>query len=73
MTIPVLLNDSDADGDPLTILSAVNPSQGTVRVDAGTLVYTSARRFTGVVSFTYKIGDGRGGTASATVRVTVTN
>ena len=73
MTIPVLLNDSDADGDPLTILSTESPAQGSVRVNGGTLVYTSAKKFTGQVSFAYKIGDGRGGTATATVIVTVTN
>jgi len=72
VTIPVLQNDTDADGDPLTILSTGTPSMGTVRVSGGTLVYTSSRR-TGQVAFTYEISDGRGGTATATVRVTVTN
>jgi PKD repeat protein len=72
VTIPVLLNDSDADGDPLTILSTTSPQSGTVSVNGGTLVYTSGRR-SGQYSFTYKISDGRGGTATATVRVSVTN
>jgi hypothetical protein len=72
VTIPVLLNDSDADDDPLTILSASNPLQGSVSVSGGTLVYTSSKSM-GQFSFTYQISDGRGGTATATVTVTVTN
>jgi hypothetical protein len=72
VTIPVLMNDFDPDGDRLSILSSGTPWLGTVRVSGGSLIYTSSRR-TGVVSFTYKIGDGRGGSATATVRVTVTN
>lgn len=72
VTIPVLQNDTDADGDPLTILSTGTPSMGTVSTSGGTLVYTSSRR-TGQVSFTYRISDGRGGTATATVWITVTN
>jgi len=73
VTIPVLANDSDVDGDPLTIIGVGAPSHGTVAVSGGTLIYTSNKRFVGQVAFTYTIGDGRGGTATATVLVTVTN
>jgi PKD repeat protein len=71
VTIPVLQNDLDVDRDPLTILGVGTPSQGSVRISGGTLVYTSSRRYVGPVTFTYTIGDGRGGTATATVFVTV--
>ena len=72
VTIPVLQNDSDVDGDPLTILGVGAPSHGSVMISAGTLVYTSSRRYVGPVTFTYTISDSRGGTATATVFVTVT-
>jgi len=35
------------------------------------LVYTSNKSYVGPVTFTYTISDGRGGTATATVHVTV--
>ena len=71
--IPVLQNDSDVDGDPLTILDVGKPSHGSVTISDDTLVYTSSNRYFGQATFTYTISDGRGGTASATVFVTVTN
>jgi hypothetical protein len=72
VTIPVLQNDLDADGDRLTILGAGMPSYGSVSISGGTLVYTSSSRYIGPVTFAYTISDGRGGTATATVFVTVT-
>jgi Bacterial Ig domain/PKD domain len=72
VTIPVLQNDLDADGDPLTILGVGTPSHGSVSISGGTLVYTSSKRYVGPVTFAYTIGDGRGGTATATVYMTVT-
>ena len=72
VTIPVLQNDLDADGDRLTILGAGTPSYGSVSISGGTLVYTSSSRYVGPVTFAYTISDGRGGTATATVHVTVT-
>jgi hypothetical protein len=36
------------------------------------LVYTSSKRYVGSVAFDYTISDGRGGSATATVFVTVT-
>jgi hypothetical protein len=72
VTIPVLQNDLDADGDPLTILDVGAPSHGSVTISGGTLVYRSSQRYVGPVTFAYTISDGRGGTATATVFVTVT-
>jgi len=72
VTIPVLQNDLDVDRDPLTILAVGTPSYGSVKISGATLVYTSSKRYVGPVAFTYTIGDGRGGTATATVFVTVT-
>jgi len=69
--IPVLANDSDPDGDPLIIASFSQPDRGSVTRDGDALVFTPATDATGVETFAYVIDDGRGGTAEATVEVTV--
>ena len=72
VTINVLANDSDPDGDPLTVTGATTPAHGTAMVNANnTITYTPATGYSGPDSFTYSISDGRGGTASATVSITV--
>ena len=72
VVINVLANDSDPDGDPLTIIGVTTPANGSVSATATNITYTPALRFTGTDTFTYTISDGRGGTATATVTVTVT-
>jgi VCBS repeat-containing protein len=68
----VLLNDSDVDGDTLTASIATLPAFGTATVSAnGALSYTPNANFCGPDSLTYAISDGNGGTASATVTITV--
>jgi outer membrane protein OmpA-like peptidoglycan-associated protein len=70
VAIAVLANDSDPDGDSLTITSFTQPARGTVtRGDNNTLVYLSIKDFVGVDTFIYTISDGRGGIASTTVTV----
>src|SRR6185436_2467412 len=72
VTIAPLVNDSDVDGDPLTIISATT-TNGTVVVVGGTnLLFTPAPNFNGTTTITYTISDGNGGTTTATVTVTVT-
>ena len=73
VTFNVLANDSDPDSDPLTITSVSTPGKGTAAISAGRVVYTpAASSCTGTVdSFTYTINDGKGGTSTATVAVTV--
>ncbi len=72
-TFNVLANDSDPDNDALTITSVSTPGKGTASISAGRIVYTpAASSCTGAVdSFTYTINDGKGGTATATVAVTI--
>ncbi|MFO7688998.1 MAG: Ig-like domain-containing protein, partial [Cryobacterium sp.] len=70
--IDVLGNDSDPDGDPLTITAVSSPAGGTTAIEANQVRFTPAAGFSGETSFTYVISDGRGGTSSATVTVTVT-
>lgn len=73
VTIPVTQNDSDADGDTLSITIGTQPANGTVIInEVGDIVYTSRDDFSGTDSFTYRISDGKGGEATATVTITVT-
>jgi probable HAF family extracellular repeat protein len=73
VTINLLSNDSDVDGDTLTVQSATQPVNGTVVKNADdTVAFTPKKRFIGATSFTYTLSDGHGGTATATVTVTVT-
>ena len=70
--IPVLDNDTDVDGDPLTVTDADAPN-GTVTINPdGTLTYEPDPDFTGEDTITYTVDDGNGGTDTATVTVTVT-
>jgi outer membrane protein OmpA-like peptidoglycan-associated protein len=70
----VLANDSIAPdtGETLTITSVTQPSGGTVTFTAGDVSFTPALNFFGDTSFTYRISDGNGGTASAMVNINVT-
>ena len=72
VTIPVLANDSDPDGDALTIVS-FSPTNGTAFVSGTNLVFTPTPAFIGTGFVLYTISDGFGGTNSALLMVTVTN
>ena len=70
--IDVLDNDSDVDGDTLTLAAGgLVAANGTVEVTAGGLTYTPNAGFTGLDSFSYTVEDGNGGTDTATVNVAV--
>ena len=72
LSVAVLSNDSDADGDTLTIESFTQGTNGSVVISGSNLVYTPSANFNGSDSFTYTINDGTGLTDTATVSVTVT-
>ncbi len=75
-TIEVLANDRDPNGDDLLITGfSSNSLQGgaIALTDQLGLRYTPAGGFGGTDSFEYSISDGNGGTASATVNITVPN
>jgi len=73
LTIAVTANDSDVDGDALTVSSATQGANGSVALaGGGSVKYTPKRNFFGTDTFSYTISDGNGGTATATVAVTVT-
>lgn len=71
VTIPVLANDSDPDGDPLTVTGG-SATNGSVTVNPdGTITYTPNQDFNGTDTITYTVTDGNGGSATSTVTVTV--
>ena len=73
VTISVLANDSDPNGDPLIVAAVSNAVGGSAAINAAnTVTFTPAAGFSGAGSFTYTISDGKGGTASTSVTVTVT-
>jgi Ca2+-binding RTX toxin-like protein len=69
----LLLNDSDVDGDSLTIDSVSSPVNATVSIDtsAQTITFTPTSDYTGPASFDYTISDGTS-SSTATVSVDVT-
>ena len=70
--ITVLENDTDADGDLLTVTTAVSTAGGAVSINAdGSLNYQAPANFTGEDTITYTISDGNEGASTATVTVTV--
>ncbi|HSH16914.1 MAG TPA: Ig-like domain-containing protein, partial [Verrucomicrobiae bacterium] len=70
VTINVLSNDSDPDGDPLTVTAVGSPANGTAGTNGTTVLYTPASGFIGTDTFSYTISDGTL-TDSATIRVNV--
>ncbi len=82
VTVNVLGNDSDVDGNPLTVTQvngqaitnggpAVSVTNGSVQLVGGQLIFTPSANYNGPASFTYTISDGTV-TATATVSGTVT-
>jgi VCBS repeat-containing protein len=72
VVIAVLANDTDPDGDTLTVSTVGTPAHGTVVINPDrTLTYTPAAGYTGPDSFTYTVTDSQGGTSTATVNVNV--
>ena len=71
ITYDVLGNDTDSDGDHLTISTKTDGTQGTVKIVEGKIEYTPHSDYTGTDTFTYTISDGKGHTDTATVTVTI--
>jgi hypothetical protein len=68
--INVLANDTDIDGDSLSISSVVNPLHGTVSINgsASAVIYTPTAGYDGSDSFTYNVTDG---TTTSTGKVNI--
>ena len=72
LDINVLGNDSDPDGDTLTVVDVSQGSFGTVSINGdGTLRYVPDAGFTGTDTFTYQIADPAGNGATANVEVDI--
>ena len=73
VVIPVLDNDYDPDvGDSLVVDLVTQGTNGDVDIiDDYHIIYSPDQGFNGIDDFTYTISDGRGGTGTANVRVTV--
>ena len=72
--VAVLLNDSDPDGDALSVTAVGAPSAGAAALSpagGGAIRFTPPADFTGLATFTYTIADPDGLTAEATVEVIV--
>ena len=73
VNIGVLGNDTDPDGDILTVTAVTQGAHGAVVINPDkTVKYTPAANYNGPDAFTYTISDGNGGTATATVTINVT-
>ena len=78
LTINVIANDTDQDGDTLSVSGVGTgddaPSNGTAAQTgvSTTVSYTPNANYNGTDTFTYTVSDGNGGTAIGTVTVTVT-
>jgi len=73
VSISVLSNDSDVDGDNLTVVAVTQAANGSVNITGSgkTLTYKPRNGFSGTDTFNYTVSDGKGGTATATVTVNV--
>ena len=63
VAISVLTNDTDPDGDTLSVTAVTDPPNGTAVINPdGTITYTPDLNYVGTDTFTYTISDGNGGT-----------
>jgi len=69
----VLANDSDPNGNTLTITSVTTPGHGTATItgSASTITYVPVAGYVGADAFGYTVTDGNGNTATGSVTITV--
>jgi hypothetical protein len=72
VVIDVLGNDSDVDGDVLTVIAASSPNGAVTINPNGTLKFEPTPAFVGTAIITYTVSDGHGGFATATVEIVCT-
>ena len=70
ITLSVLANDSDPDGDPLTVTQVTHGTRGSVTILGSTVRYQSLGT-SGLDSFSYAISDGKGGIATGVVSLNI--
>lgn len=67
----VVANDTDVDGDALTVSVLTQPAVGAVSIVNNRIVYQPSGNFAGPVQFTYRVTDADNATADATVQLLV--
>jgi hypothetical protein len=73
VTIPVLENDTDPDGDTLKVTAVTNGGHGVAALAGANVTYTASTGFVGDDSITYTVSDPQGATATGAVTLTVTS
>ncbi|MEF2232173.1 MAG: cadherin-like domain-containing protein, partial [Pseudodesulfovibrio sp.] len=68
----LLVNDTDVDGDTLTITSVGDATHGAVSLVDGQIVFAPEADYNGQATFTYTVSDGHGGSDTATVTLNIT-
>ena len=72
VTIDLLANDADADGDPLSVTNLTQPAAGTAVLNPdNTVTYTPNADYSGLDRFVYTANDGSADSNQAFVTVTV--
>ena len=73
VTAQLLANDTDPDGDTLSVTGASNASGGSVDLTAGVVTFTPTADLCGdnTASFDYAMSDGNGGTDNASVTIDI--
>jgi hypothetical protein len=69
--IDVVSNDSDPNGDALTLVSASAGEHGVTSISSNGILYHPAAGYDGADRFTYIVSDPHGGTSTGTVLVVV--
>lgn len=70
--LPVVNDDFDPDGDPLTLVGVTPASGGSVALTTNNgLIYTPSNSFFGTDTFDYVLSDGRGGFSTGTITLDV--
>lgn len=64
-------NDTDVEGEPLTLVEVSQPGNGVVSVADGEIIYTSAPDFVGTDAITYVVEDSSGARTEQTVEIVV--
>ena len=67
----LLANDTDPEGDALSLIAVGGAQHGQVSLNAGQATFTPDQGYVGTGGFTYSVSDGHGGLATGTVSVSV--
>lgn len=71
VAVDALANDSDADGDTLSITSLTEPANGSASIEGDQIRYVPNADFSGTDTLTYTVSDGMGGSDTAVLSVIV--